>query len=122
MKTILIVEDSPEGRDVYSTALTAQGYVVVQAEDGAAGIRLATDRPPDLVLMNVSLPHVSGLDAVEILKAHPVTEHVPVLVITGHESPVVRETAWMAGCDDYLHKPLAPSALIAAVRDCIGEP
>lgn len=120
MKTILIVEDSPEGRDVYATALQAEGYAVVEAADGAEGIRMATGRRPDLVLMNVSMPHVSGVDAVEILKSHPVTERVPILIITGHESPRVREMAWEAGCDDYLPKPLAPADLIEAVRKCIG--
>lgn len=120
MKTILIVEDSSEGRDVYATALQAEGYAVVEAADGAEGIRLATGRRPDLVLMNVSMPYVSGVDAVEILKSHPVTERVPILIITGHESPRVREMAWEAGCDDYLPKPLAPADLIEAVRKCIG--
>jgi CheY-like chemotaxis protein len=121
-RTVLIVEDSPEGRQMYATALEAAGFTVVQAGDGAEGIRLATETPPDIVVMNVSMPHVNGVDAVEILKAHPLTEHVPILVVTGHGStPAVREGAWEAGCDDFLAKPVGPGDLVTAVANCIDE-
>jgi two-component system, cell cycle response regulator DivK len=119
-KTVLIVEDSAEGRDMYAAALRDCGYRVVQAEDGAAGVRLATTEPPDLVVMNLTVPLVNGVDAIEILKAHPATETIPVLVLTGHTSPVIREGAWEAGCDEYLDKPLAPRDLIDAVAEQIG--
>ena len=119
--TILIVEDSPEGRDIYATALTAAGYAVLEAWDGAEGIRIATDARPDLIVMNVSMPHVNGVDAVEILKSHPATEHVPILVVTGHGTPTVREGAWEAGCDDFLSKPVGPGELVAAVASCIEQ-
>jgi two-component system, cell cycle response regulator DivK len=118
---VLIVDDSPEVRDIYATALEACGYRAVQAPDGAAAIRLATDHPPDLVLMNVSVPLVNGVDATEILKSHPATEQVPILVVSGHTSPRIRETAWEAGCDDYLDKPVNPAELVAAVAECIGD-
>lgn len=120
MKTVLIVEDSPEGRDVYATALETSGYRVVQAADGAEAIRTATDAPPDLILMNVSIPLVNGVDAVEILKSHPATESVPVLVITGHTSAMVRDQAWEAGCDEYFAKPFRPTQLLEAVAARIG--
>ena len=120
MKTVLIVEDSPEGRDIYATALESHGYRVVQAEDGAAGVRLATDEPPDLVLMNVSIPLVNGVDAVEIIKSHPATQNVPVVVLTGHTSASVREDAWRAGCDEYFSKPLPPAQLVEAIAERIG--
>lgn len=121
MKTIMIVEDSPEGRDIYAAALENGGYRVVQAGDGAEAVRIATTEPPDLVVMNLSIPLVSGADAIEILKGHPVTEHIPVLVVSGHSHPDSRESAWEAGCDDYFIKPLRPSQLLEAVTDCIGS-
>lgn len=120
-RTILIVEDSPEGRDIYAMALEAAGYAVLQAWDGAEGIRIATDARPDLIVMNVSMPHVNGVDAIEILKAHPATEHVPILVVTGHVTPMVRDGAWEAGCDDFLSKPVRPGELVAKVTDCIEQ-
>lgn len=120
VRTVLIVEDSDEGRGMYAQALESCGYRVLQAEDGAAGVRVATDEPPDLVLMNLSLPLVAGVDAVEILKAHPATQHIPVLVVTGHTSPKIRDMAWEAGCDEFLSKPLSPAALVAAVEAAIG--
>jgi two-component system, cell cycle response regulator DivK len=120
LKTVLIVDDSPEVRDVYATALEDCGYRAVQAPDGAAAIRLATDHAPDLILMNITVPLVNGADAIEILKSHPATEEVPILVISGHTSPTIRETAWQAGCDDFLNKPLQPKQLIAAVSERIG--
>lgn len=123
MKTVLIVEDSEGGRDMYADALEEAGYAVLQAADGAEAVRLATaDQAPDLVLMNLSIPIVPGVDAIEILKGHPTTQDVPVLVVSGHTSHDLREGAWTAGCDDFLAKPLAPSKLIEAVKDCIGGP
>lgn len=119
-KTVLIVEDCAEGRDIYAAALQECGYRVIQAGDGAAGVRLATTEPPDLVVMNLTVPLVNGVDAIEILKAHPVTETIPVLVLTGHTSPLIREDAWEAGCDDYLDKPFAPRDLVDAVSERIG--
>lgn len=120
--TVLVVEDSPEGRDIYATALEAAGFDVAQAADGAEGIRLATESRPDAVVMNVSMPHVNGVDAVEILKAHPATQHIPILVVTGHGStPSIRDGAWEAGCDDFLAKPVSPAELVTAVRKCIGD-
>jgi two-component system, cell cycle response regulator DivK len=120
VKTVLIVEDSPDGLDMYASALESCGYRVLQAGDGATAIRLATADPPDMVLMNLSVPLVCGVDAIEILKAHPATEHVPVMVITGHTSHIIREEAWEAGCDDYLDKPVPPSQVLAAITARIG--
>lgn len=120
--TILVVEDSPEGRDIYATALEAAGFDVTQACDGAEGIRVATESAPDAVVMNVAMPHVNGVDAVEILKAHPATQHIPILVVTGHGStPSIRDGAWEAGCDDFLPKPVSPGDLVAAVEKCLAE-
>lgn len=120
MKTVLIVEDSPEGRDIYAAVLERNGYRVLQACDGAEGVRVATGDPPDVVIMNLSIPLVSGADAIEILKCHPVTEHIPVLVVSGHSHPDLRESAWEAGCDDYFVKPFRPSELLEAIAECIG--
>ncbi|HUH14213.1 MAG TPA: response regulator [Longimicrobiales bacterium] len=121
MPTILIVEDSKECRDIYATALRRKGYDVLLAADGAEGIRVATERRPQLVIMNISMPLVNGVDAVEVLKAHPATEGVPVLVVTGHSTAPVREMAWEAGCDEYLFKPISPAALTEAVERCLQE-
>lgn len=122
MKTILIVEDSTAGRDIYAAVLESTGYRVLQAGDGAEGVRVATDDPPDLVIMNLSIPLVSGTDAIEILKGHPRTEDVPVVVVTGHTSPMLQDGAWEAGCDDFIAKPVRPSALLKLVVDRIGLP
>jgi two-component system, cell cycle response regulator DivK len=75
VKTVMVVEDYGPGRELYASALVAHGYRVIQACDGAEAVRLAIESPPDLVLMNVSVPLVSGVDATEILKAHPATGH-----------------------------------------------
>jgi two-component system, cell cycle response regulator DivK len=120
VKTVLIVDDVAAGRDVYARALEAGGYRVVQAEDGAVAVRMATDEPPDLILMNVSIPLVNGIDATEILKSHPATEKVPILMVTGHVSANVQDDAWAAGCDDYFCKPVPPTQILAAVAEHLG--
>ena len=119
MATVLIVEDNEESRDIYATALRQKGYHVLQAADGAEGIRMATDERPEIVIMNISMPIVNGVDAVEVLKAHPATERIPVLIVTGHSTGTIREMAWEAGCDEYLFKPVSPAALTEAVERCL---
>jgi two-component system, cell cycle response regulator DivK len=119
-KTVLIVEDSPDGRAIVSTILERHGYRTLHADNGADGVRIASEQLPDLVLMNVTIPGLNGCDATELLKESPSTACIPIVMVTGHMAPAIQEMAWTAGCDDYLLKPVSPHRLLDEVRARIG--
>lgn len=114
MKTILIVEDVELNRDLL-TQLLEDDYALVFAEDGQAALELAARERPDLVLMDVSLPKLDGHEATRRLKADMATAAIPVIVLTAHAMKGDEERARVAGCDDFLTKPVDEDLLFAAI-------
>jgi two-component system cell cycle response regulator DivK len=103
---ILLVEDSPLNRRLIEAVLKPRGFQVLTAEDGRQGIDLAMAELPDLILMDVQLPEVSGYDATRILKSRPETRHIPIVALTAHAMADERDRAIAAGCDGYITKPI----------------
>jgi len=118
--TILLVEDNEDNVTVYRTILEHSGFRVLEARDGREGIRTAREALPDLVLMDISIPHVNGWDATRILKADPVTAGVPVVALTAHAFDADRARALEVGCAGYLVKPIEPRQVVAEVRRLLG--
>jgi CheY-like chemotaxis protein len=106
MPKILLVEDIEDNRDMLSRRLNRRGYEVIMAVDGEQGIETARQALPDLILMDLSLPMIDGLEATRRLKADPVTQAIPVIALTAHAMSGDREKALEAGCDDYDTKPV----------------
>jgi CheY-like chemotaxis protein len=106
MSTILIIEDNAFNLELAADLLEAQGFKVVSAQTAEAGLRLAQENPPDLVLMDLSLPGMDGLEATRALKSNPATSHVVVVALTAHAMKGDREIALKAKCDGYLTKPI----------------
>ena len=106
MARILSVEDSPDIRALVRMLLTAAGHEVLSANDGKAGVEAARRERPDLVLMDLSLPVLSGWEATRRLKSDPATATIPVLAVTAHAMQGDRERALAAGCDGFLAKPI----------------
>ncbi|HEX9109163.1 MAG TPA: response regulator, partial [Longimicrobiales bacterium] len=104
-KTVLLVEDNEDNRIVYATVLEHFGYKVIEATDGAEGVRLARERHPDVVLMDISIPVIDGWQATTMLKDDPATTGIPVIALTAHALPEDREKSVSVGCDGYLAKP-----------------
>ena len=119
--TVLIVEDSLDNRIIYRTILEHSGFIVIEAEDGATGVRLARERRPDMVLMDISIPVIDGYEATRILKADPATASIPVLALTAHAMAEDRIRAAEAGCDGYLAKPAEPKEVVSEVRRLLAE-
>jgi CheY-like chemotaxis protein len=115
MAKILLVEDNEMNRDMLSRRLIRKGYEVVVAFDGAQGVALAQSEAPDLILMDMSLPVLSGWDATKALKGNPGTETIPVVALTAHAMSSDRDQALQAGCDDYDTKPIDLSRLLAKI-------
>ena len=116
---ILIVDDMPENLDILAGLLEPEGYSVDTARDGQEALERALADPPDLVLMDVSMPRMTGLEACRRLKADARTQLVPVLLITGLGAREDRIDGIAAGCDDFLTKPVDFEQLIARTRSAL---
>ncbi|HTI62137.1 MAG TPA: response regulator [Gemmatimonadaceae bacterium] len=119
-KTVLLVEDNEDNLIIYSTILRFGGYRVVEAHDGRAALAAARSANPDLILMDVSIPYIDGLEVTRRLKADPATRHVPIIALTAHALTTDRERALEAGCDGYISKPAEPRFILEAVRNELG--
>jgi CheY-like chemotaxis protein len=114
--TILIVEDNEVNRDVLSRRLTRRGFRVLVAADGPAGLAIARTTPPDLILMDLSLPEVDGWECTRRLKLDPSTAHIPVIALTAHAMVGERDRALAAGCDDFDTKPIDFTGLLDKIQ------
>jgi len=108
MSTVLLIEDDPDIRHLIAYKLGRGGLEVVEAADGMTGLREARRSPPDLVIIDARLPHLSGLDICRELRAGPGTAEVPVIMLTARASPHDLEQAFAAGATDYLAMPISP--------------
>lgn len=120
-RTILLIEDNEYNRKIVRKLLSRSSYRLVEAFDGEAGVALAIGELPDLILMDVQLPKMSGLDATRVLRADVRTTHIPIIVITSFALSGDRERAAEAGASGYLAKPYSPSELLALVRKFLPE-
>lgn len=117
--TVMIADDSLVIRAVVQAALEAEGYRVMQAEDGTAALELCRQRPPDVVLLDVVMPGLDGYEVLAQLKADPDLSHIPVVFLTGQTSMGNLVAGLRAGAHDYLKKPFAPEELLARVGSAI---
>ena len=113
---ILVVEDNDRNLKLVRDVLQFAGYEVVEARSGEQGVELATDDPPDLVLMDLQLPGIDGAEALRRLRAIPATARVPVVALTAFAMKEDRERTVRAGFDGYVAKPLSVRALPDQVR------
>lgn len=115
MATILIVEDTPANMKLVTAILENAGHTVLQAVNAPDGIALARASAPDLILMDIQLPGMNGLEAIKILKGDPATRTIPVIALTAFAMKDEEERI-RASCDDYLAKPFHYKELLAAVE------
>jgi two-component system cell cycle response regulator DivK len=113
---ILLIEDNPDNQEIYRIILTHHGYSVLQAWDGEDGVRMARDHRPELILMDLTMPHVDGLEAARRLKADPATAAIPIIALTAQVEPETRAAAAAAGCVAFLSKPAPPQQVAAEVQ------
>ena len=120
-KTILYVEDNEFNRKIVRQLLAKTTYRLREAVDGEEGVASALATPPDLVLMDIQLPKMSGLDATRQLRNDPRTAAVPIIVVTSFALSGDEQKATAAGATAYLAKPYSPRALLAKIRELVPE-
>ena len=116
-RTVLLVEDSDAIRDAFTILLEDAGYTVLGAGTGEDALRLTAEHAPDLVLLDMGLPDMTGLDVVRRIKASPATAGVAVVAVTGRDEDADRRACLAAGCVAYIVKPVNTQKL---VRDLPG--
>jgi|SRR5215472_14681286 len=121
MPKILLVEDNEMNRDMLSRRLIRRGYDIVLAADGEEGIATAVAERPDLILMDISLPGIDGLQATQRLKANTATRSIPVIALTAHALTTDRERAMVAGFDEYDTKPIDLPRLLGKIEALLGQ-
>jgi CheY-like chemotaxis protein len=113
---VLLVEDNELNRDMLSRRLQRRGYDVSLAVDGQHALEQAAAQRPDVILMDMDLPVLTGWDATKKLRADPTIRNIPVIALTAHALPADRERAMQAGCDAYQSKPIDFAELLSKIE------
>ena len=119
MDTILVVEDNEKNMKLVRDVLQVKGYATLEAVTGEDGVRLAKERLPALVLMDIQLPGISGIEALKQLRADPATAAIPVIAVTASVMVSDRRNITDAGFDGYVGKPLNLKEFLAAVASAL---
>ena len=118
--TILVVDDHANMRSSYTAFLEHSGFHALEAANGAEGIRLARERRPDVILMDLQMPVLDGLTAAAMLKGEPETSHIPVIALTAESLRSERDRA-RSVCDAYLSKPCPPQRILEEIQRWTGQ-
>jgi two-component system, cell cycle response regulator DivK len=121
-KVVLVVDDLHDQRDIIAIYLEYMGYRVLTAGDGAQALRVVGLDSPDLILMDITMPHLDGYAATRSLKANPLTASIPVLALSANVLGREVADATAAGCDGYLMKPIGPRDVYDEIVRRIGLP
>lgn len=119
-KKILVIEDNELNMELLCDVLKKEGFIVIQKYTGKEGVSAAQTQHPDLVVMDISLPDIDGLEATKTLKTAPATKAIPVIALTAHAMKGDREKAIEAGCDDYLTKPIDINIFLKKIKSYIN--
>ena len=120
-KKILLVDDSSTVLMLERMILSQGRYELSTARDGVEGVQRARADRPDLILLDVVMPQMNGLDALAAIRADQTTQHIPVIMVTTRSEVDCMESGFARGCNDYVTKPVDSAELLAKVRNLLGE-
>ena len=121
-KTVLIVEDNELNMKLFHDLLDAHGYSILQTKDGMEALDIAREHHPDLILMDIQLPEVSGLEVTKWLKEDDSLKSIPVVAVTAFAMKGDEERIREGGCEAYLSKPISVGKFIETIRHFLGNP
>jgi CheY-like chemotaxis protein len=119
-KKVLVVDDSRTALLMETTILPKAEFEIVTANDGVEAIQKATTHSPDVILMDVNMPRLDGLSACRELKRNPSTREIPIILVTTRGEEEHLTNGYLAGCSDYITKPVDATELVAKVRNVVG--
>ena len=120
-RVILIVEDDPKNLKLIRDLLQIRGYTTLEATDGKQGVDIARTKMPDLILMDIQMPVMDGLEATSILKADPVTKSITIVALTAFAMQGDREKCIEAGFNDYITKPLDTRTFMTKIKEYLEK-
>ena len=120
-RKILLVEDHPANVEMLTMGLEFLGYAVTVAGDGNEAVEMASSQLPDLIVMDILLPNMNGLEAASRIRSNPKTRAIPILAATALAMPGDMEKCLESGCDAYLAKPFTPKQLAAAIEKLLKD-
>ena len=115
-RRVLVIEDTLDNRQIIRDLLVNSGYEVIEAADGGAGVAMAAEVKPDLILMDIQLPVLDGYEATRRIKANPDLAGIPIIAVTSYALSGDEAKTKAAGCDGYVAKPFSPRELLAMVK------
>lgn len=121
MKKIMLVEDSKNITLSVKICLEEEGYQVITAEDGIMALETVFQEIPDLILLDLLIPKMSGLLVLKAIRENPTTHDIPVMIVSAKSQEVDIQSAYKAGANDYLVKPFTPSILLSHIRRVLTE-
>ena len=120
-KVILIVEDDPKNLKLFRDLLQVSGYTTLEATDGKQGVELAREERPDLILMDIQMPVMDGLEATKLLKNDDVTKDIPIVALTAYAMQGDEEKMREAGFDGYISKPIDVKGFLKKISEVISK-
>ena len=121
-KTVLIVEDNELNMKLFHDLLDAQGYQTLQTREGLQALTMAREHRPDLILMDIQLPEISGLEVTKWLKEDDDLSSIPVVAVTAFAMKGDEERIREGGCEAYLSKPISVTLFLDTIKRLLGEP
>jgi two-component system cell cycle response regulator DivK len=119
-KTILIVEDNDLNMKLFNDLLQAHDYDTVQTQDGREALDLARKHMPDLILMDIQLPEISGLEVTKMIKSDDTLKHIPVIAVTAFAMKGDEEKIREGGCEGYIAKPISVPSFLETIAKFVG--
>lgn len=119
---VLVVDDSRLQQQQLQTLLAERGCRLLTADDGAAGVRAAREHRPDIILMDIEMPVMDGLEAAQCIRDDDATADIPIVMVTSRAEAEFMESAFVGGCNDYITKPVHQDELLAKIASLTGLP
>lgn len=120
-KTVMIVEDNELNMKLFNDLLKAHGYETLPMRNGHEALNALKTQRPDLIIMDIQLPEISGLEVTRIIKQDEALKHIPVIAVTAFAMKGDEERIRQGGCEGYLSKPISVATFVETVRDYVGE-
>lgn len=120
-KKVLLVDDSSTALMITQLLLSSSAYAITTARDGREAVAKATAERPDAILMDVVMPHMTGIEACRALRSKELTRNIPIILVTTRGDGDSVESGFASGCNDYLTKPINGAELLTKLRDQLGE-